>query len=140
MSSSPYRCTHFYTTHTQYLFSIVPVTLLNSWLLTDAWGCLCVSGLQTSAALHSPLPFSSIPLVSLLSSRIKQETCSPNNLPPQSPGTTAFHQRHCFSLLPPHVLLHHGNTHPPSSLSHLWTGPPCVTRVPAATPLYVDGT
>lgn len=134
MPSSLYRCTHLKTTHTHkvYLFSIVLVTLLNSWLLTGAWGCLCVGGLQTSATLCTPpssSSVSSIPPISVLSTPIKQGTCSPNNLPPQSPGTTpAFHQHHCFSLLPLHVLLHHGNAlaHPPSSLSHLWIGLPCV--------------
>lgn len=135
---------HTYT-HKVYLFSIVLVTLLNSWRLTGAWGWLCVGGLQTSAALCAP-PVSSIPLVSVLSSLIKQETCSANNLPPRSPGTTpAFHQHHCFSLLPPHVLLHHGNTHThtPSLVPVPSVDRPAMClfiRVPAATPLYVDST
>lgn len=80
----------------------------------------------------------------LLPSLIKQETCSPNNLPPRSPGTTpAFHQHHCFSLLPPHVLLHHGNTHTPSLVPVPSVDRPAMClfiRVPAAAPLYVDST
>lgn len=138
---------HTFTQHTHkvYLFSIVLATLLNSWPLTGAWGRLCVGGLRASATLCPP-SVSSIPLVSLSPSLIKQETCSPNNLPPRSPGTTsAFHQHHCFSLLPPHVLLHHGNshTHTPSLLPVPSVDRPAMclfTRVPAATPLYVDGT
>lgn len=99
-----------------------------------------------------PSSVSFIPLVSVLSSLIKQGTCSPNNLPPRSPGTTpSFHQHHCFSLLPPHVLLHHGNT---CTHTHSQPPPPSLVpvpsvdrpamclfiRVPAATPLYVDST
>lgn len=147
--------TDAHTTHTHthkvYLLGIVLDTLLNSWLLAGAWGWLCVGGLQTSGPVCPPPSVSSILLVSALSSLIKQGTCSANNLPPQSPGTTpAFHQHHCFSLLPPLVLPHHGNTHthihmrlPPSlvSVPSVDRLAMCLfIRMPAATPLYVEST
>lgn len=49
MNTRPYAHTHTQT-H-KYLLSIVRVTRLNSWLLTGAWGWLCASSVQTSAAL-----------------------------------------------------------------------------------------
>lgn len=117
-----------------YLLGIVLDTLLNSWLLSGAWGWLCVGGLQTSGPLCPPPSVSSVPLVSALSSLIKQGTCSPNNLPPQSPGTTpAFYQHHCFSLLPPLVLLHHGNT-----CTHTHTHTHASAPLPCACPICVQ--
>lgn len=127
--SSPYRCTHFYTTQPQSV-SVQHCAGHTSEQLAAHW-CMGVALCRRSAGFCRSMPPLCLlnPFVSLSPGLIKQETCSPNNLPPRSPGTTsAFHQHHCFSLLPPHVLLLHGNshTHPPSSLSHLWIGLPCV--------------
>lgn len=142
MPSSLYRCTHLKT-------KCICLALCWSHFWTVGRSLVhgggFVSGIRRLLPLRPPPRVPSIPLVSVSSSLIKQETCSPNNLPPRSPGTTpAFHQHHCFSLLPPLVLLHHGNTRPPP----LFIPVPSVDRpamclfiwVPAATPLYVDST
>lgn len=101
-----------------------------------ARGWHCVGDLQSSVGLSTPHPR----LVSVLTSSMGN--FSPNNLPPQSPGTkSAFHQHHCLSLLHRLVLLHHGNNpssppvHVPSvsgpAMCQFWV-------VPAAAPLYVE--
>lgn len=59
--------------------AIVPVTLLNSWLLTGAWRWLCVPNLYTSATVQ---PFCPIPLSVVLTDN--KETCHPIISPPNA--------------------------------------------------------
>lgn len=147
MPSSLYSCIHFYTTHAHkvYLFCIVLVTLLNSWLLTDAWGWLCVSGLQSSAALIPPHPS----FLCVIQSDKNRRPAHPIIFLPKAQARLSFISTIvsvcylCMCSLTPathtytHILLCTPSLLPVPSVDR-----PAMClfiRVPAATPLYVDG-